>query len=44
MITLPQGFNYSLLVSDLLAVSLPFIVIGITILGYKILTAALSKL
>lgn len=44
MITLPEGFNYTLLISDLVAVSLPFIVIGVTIVGYKILTAALDKL
>lgn len=44
MITLPVGFNYTLLVNDLVAASLPFIVIGMVIVGYKILTHALSKL
>jgi hypothetical protein len=41
MITLPPGFNYSLLVSDLFAASLPFIVVGVMIVSFVVVVKAL---
>jgi hypothetical protein len=44
MITLPPGFNYTALVNDLLSASLPFIIIGMLIIAYVIVSQALRKL
>ena len=44
MITLPPGFDYMLLVNDLFAASLPFIVVGMLIVAYKLITLGLKKL
>jgi hypothetical protein len=41
MITLPPGFDYSLLVSDLFTVSLPFIVVGVMILSFVVVAKTL---
>ena len=44
MITLPPGFDYALLVSDLMAASLPFVVIGMLIVAYSLIVKGLKKL
>lgn len=44
MITLPEGFDYVTLINELIAVSLPFVVIAVLIAGYKIIQIGLNKL
>jgi hypothetical protein len=44
MITLPPGFDYMLLVNDLFAASLPFVVIGMMILVYTLIGKGIKKL
>jgi len=44
MILLPPGFDYMLLVNDLFAASLPFIVIGMLIVAYSLIVKGLKKL
>jgi hypothetical protein len=44
MITLPPGFDYTTFVNELLAISLPFVTIGMLIVCYVIVKKGLKKL
>ena len=42
MITFPETFDMSLLISDLMVICIPIVVISVAILTYKIIDCALS--
>lgn len=44
MITLPPGFDYNAMISDLIAASLPFIDIMMLILAYLMIKKGIDKL
>ena len=44
MILLPAGFNFSLLVSDLVYISLPFVGVAVLFVGYLIYKKAVNSL
>lgn len=44
MILLPEGFNFSLLVSDFVTVALPFVGIAVLLAGYLIYKKAVNSL